>query len=242
MALGPPEVHPEEHLGPVGRLGAACARADRDDGVLRVVVAGEQEERSLALELPPEQVRLALDVGRRLGVRRLLEEVDELDQVGGSLLERAPEGDLLAQALGLADDLLGSSLVVPEPGLDRPSIELRYAFVLGSEVKDAPRSTGSAPPGPGSLRRPSAAHLDVLEQDRTELDQPKGRLAPGDDGVHAGTVAVVGTDAAVAITVEGGGVTAGAAVPFTGNQVHELGFLSLLHKLPLSCPSRVGRA
>ncbi len=44
----------------------------------------------------------------------------------------------------------------------------------------------------------------ILEQDRPELDQPQGCLAPGDDGVHAGAVAVVGADAAVAVTVERG--------------------------------------
>src|SRR5579859_7208057 len=71
---------------------------------------------------------------------------------------------------------------------------------------------------------------EVLEQDRTELDQPDRRFAPSDDGVHAGTVAVVGTDAAVAVAVEGGGVAAGPAVAFTGDQINEGRFLSLLHE------------
>jgi hypothetical protein len=74
------------------------------------------------------------------------------------------------------------------------------------------------------------AGLEILEQDRTELDEAQGRLAPGDDGVHAWTVSVVGTDAAVAITVEGGGVAAGAAVSFTGDEIDEGRFLSLLHE------------
>jgi hypothetical protein len=65
------------------------------------------------------------------------------------------------------------------------------------------------------------AALEVLEQDRTELDQAQGRLAPGDDGVHAGTVAVVGTDAAVAVTVEGCGVTAIPAVTLTRDEIDE---------------------
>src|SRR6185437_6320292 len=70
----------------------------------------------------------------------------------------------------------------------------------------------------------------VLEQDRTELDQAQGRLAPDDDGVHARTVAVVGADAAVAIAVERGGIAAGAAITFAGDQVDEGRFLSLLHE------------
>ena len=83
--------------------------------------------------------------------------------------------------------------------------------------------------------------LEILEQDRAQLDEPQGRLAPGDDGVHAGAVAVVGTDAAVAVTVEGGGVTAGPTVPFAGDQIDERRFLGLLH-VSLSLLGRWGAA
>jgi hypothetical protein len=88
--------------------------------------------------------------------------------------------------------------------------------------------------------RPSRAHLEVGEQHRPELDQPEGCLAPGDDGVHARAVGVVGADTAVAIAVKGAGITAGAAVPFASDEIHELGFFSLLHSsltLALRCRS-----
>ena len=75
----------------------------------------------------------------------------------------------------------------------------------------------------------SVSDLEILEQDWPELDQPKGGLAPGDDGVHAGTVAVVGTDAAVAIAVECGGIAARAAIALAGDQIDERRFLGLLH-------------
>ena len=87
--------------------------------------------------------------------------------------------------------------------------------------------------------RPLRAHPEVLEQDRTQLDQPQGCLAASDDGVHASTICVVGTDAAVAITVEGGGITAAAAVAFTSDEIHELGFFSLLHVSLTPDPSGV---
>jgi hypothetical protein len=80
----------------------------------------------------------------------------------------------------------------------------------------------------------SVASLEVLEQDRTELDEAQGRLAPGDDGVHAGAVAVVGADAAIAVTVESCRVTAPAAVSLTGNEIDERRFLGLLQLVPLS--------
>ena len=79
----------------------------------------------------------------------------------------------------------------------------------------------------------SALHLevpsDVLEKDRPKLDQPEGSLASGDDGVHTGTIRVVGADATVAVAVQGGGVTAVAAVTFARDEIDERGALGLLH-------------
>src|SRR6185503_16696615 len=43
MALGPAQVHPEQHRGPVGRLRAAGPGADRQDRRTAVVLAGEEE-------------------------------------------------------------------------------------------------------------------------------------------------------------------------------------------------------
>jgi hypothetical protein len=75
--------------------------------------------------------RLTLEVGLGLGVGRLGQQLGELGDVVRALLDRAPEGDLLAQALGLAGDLLRLALVVPEPGLDGARVELRDADFLG---------------------------------------------------------------------------------------------------------------
>jgi hypothetical protein len=74
----------------------------------------------------------------------------------------------------------------------------------------------------------------ILQQDWPQLDEPEGRLASGDDGVHAGTVAVVGADAAVAVAIERRGVAAAPAVTFTGDEIDERRFLGLLHGLPFS--------
>src|SRR6185295_2553806 len=127
--------------------------------------------------------------------------------------------------------VLGGAAVVPEPRLGGACLQLGQSRLLVREVKDAPRSFGSAPRGRGRARRPLVlGDPQVLEQDRSELDQPKGGLAPDDDGVHAGTVAVVRTDATIAVAVECGGVAAVAAITFAGDQVDEARFLSLLHE------------
>ena len=69
VALRPAQVHPQEHLGPVGRLGAAGAGADRDDRAPVVVLAREEERRSArAGRSCLELVRVAVELGGDLGV------------------------------------------------------------------------------------------------------------------------------------------------------------------------------
>jgi len=65
------------------------------------------------------------------------------------------------------------------------------------------------------------AFLEVLEEERTKLDQAQGRLASGDDGVHTWAVAVVRADAAVSVAIEGGGVAAVPTVSLTGDEIDE---------------------
>jgi hypothetical protein len=66
-----------------------------------------------------------------------------------------------------------------------------------------------------------ARPLGFLEEDRSELDEAQGGLAPDDDGVHAGAVAVVRADAAVAVAIECGGVAAVPAIALTGDEIDE---------------------
>ena len=76
MALRPAQVHPQEHLGPVGRLGAAGAGADGQDRGALVVLAGEQERGALAREVGLERRGVAVQLGVELGVGRLVEQLD----------------------------------------------------------------------------------------------------------------------------------------------------------------------
>jgi hypothetical protein len=157
MALGPPQVHAQEHLGPVGRLGAAGARADGQDGRRIVVLAGEQERRPLAAELGAEGGGVPIELGLELGVGSFVEELDGGLEVAGTGQQVPPGGDLGAEAVGLAEDLLGAALVVPEPRLLGQRLELLDAGLLRLEVKDAPRSTGSARRGRGWRTRPPSS-------------------------------------------------------------------------------------
>jgi len=95
----------------------------------------------------------------------------------------------------------------------------------------------------GKLAEAGPVHLgpasNVLEEDRPELDKPQGGLAPGDDGVHAGAVRVVRADAAIAVAVQGRGVTAIPAVSLTGDQIDEGGIRDLLHCSLMHCSRNV---
>jgi hypothetical protein len=194
-----------------------------------IVLTGEEQRRPFPAEIGLERGALDVELGGQLRIGGFLDELEGREEVVDPRFEAAPELDLGAQVARLAKDLLGAALVVPEPGFGRQRLELCGARFLRPEVKDAPRSTGPAPPGRGSWRRPLVPDLEILEQDRAELDQAQGRFAPGDDGVHAGTVAVVGADAAVAVAVEGRRVAAGAAIALAGDEIDERCILGLLH-------------
>jgi hypothetical protein len=94
MALGPAQVHPEEHLGPVGRLGATGPGADHQQGAPLVIFPAEEEGCSLPVEVRLERLGITGQLGLELGVGRVLEEVDQLVERGRPGFELAPGVDL----------------------------------------------------------------------------------------------------------------------------------------------------
>ena len=100
---------------------------------------------------------VAVQLGFEFRIGTLIEEFERSLQVLGATREGAPGGDLLAQAVGLAQDLLGAALVVPEPGFLGQCLEFGDSGVLRLEVKDAPRSTGSVRSGRGWWTRPPSS-------------------------------------------------------------------------------------
>jgi len=116
------------------------------------------------------------------------------------------------------------------PGWDVSASSCATRASLASRSKTPRRRPDPLCQVPNGRRVHLVAGLEILEQDRTELDETECRLAPGDDGVHAGAVRVVGTDAAVAVTVEGCGVAACSAVTLAGDEIDKRRFLGLLHE------------
>jgi hypothetical protein len=82
-----------------------------------------------------------LHVGLRVGIGGFGQQIEQLDQVSGTFLDRPPQVDLPAQALRLTQRPLRRALVVPEAGLAGLGVELPEPRLSGGEVKDAPKST-----------------------------------------------------------------------------------------------------
>ena len=159
VALGPAEVHPQEHLGPVGRLRAAGAGADRagsrrarrtrreNSRAVRSRRKSISREAGVALQLGLEARRRPSRRGARARPSRSSARRQRSRHV--SISVRRPSA---SRRTFWAD-----ALVVPEPGLLGQRLELGDARFLGLEVKDAPRSTGSVQPGRGWRTRPPSS-------------------------------------------------------------------------------------
>jgi hypothetical protein len=157
VPFGPAEVHPQQHLGPVGRFGAAGTRADRQQGRALVVLRGEEQGGPLPGEVGFERCGIAVELGGELVIGRFLEQLDGCEKVVGTGQQLAPCCCFAADAVRLAEDLLGVTAVVPEACFLGQCLDLGDPCVLGLEVKDAPRSTGSVQPGRGWRRLPPSS-------------------------------------------------------------------------------------
>src|SRR3546814_604105 len=115
--LAPAQVHAQQHLGPVLRLGTAGPGLDVDEGVGRIHLAGEH-----ALELQPvDAAGEALDIldhgaGRVLVVLGL-GQVQQLAGTGQALGQLADAVDGLVEQRALAPQRLRAVGVVPDVGV-----------------------------------------------------------------------------------------------------------------------------
>ncbi len=158
VALGPTQVHPQQHLRPVGRLGAAGARADGQDRGAFVVLAGEQQRRPLTREVDLE--------GRGVGLEFRLELRRPRTRRATRAPLRGPRRDGAGRPTCPISERRPSAsrrtFWAPrwssqKPGSWVSDLELGDAVPFGLEVKAAPRSTGSVQPGRGWRTRPPSS-------------------------------------------------------------------------------------
>jgi hypothetical protein len=119
MPLGPAQVHAQQDLRPVGCLGAAGARADRQDRVSVVVLAAKEQARALALVVAGDGLELAVEVRLQASIAIRARELRQVAKVAGPLLKLAPGGELLPEPFRGAEDSLRGARIGPEIGLAR---------------------------------------------------------------------------------------------------------------------------
>ena len=114
LALGPSQVHAQQHLGPILALRAAGAGVDGHDGGARVVFAGEQHGGFQALQVLGVGLEVALDIGG--DGFAFAGEFEEGVEVVGHAAYAVVVGDGLFQALAGLHDLLAFFGLIPEVG------------------------------------------------------------------------------------------------------------------------------
>jgi hypothetical protein len=127
-SLGPAQVHSEQHLRPILRLGATGARVNRDDGILAIVLTAKHLLDLAGLDLLIERLeRLA-----EFGIDRFasLRPLDEHREVVALFFQRSDEIEFLLQPAPALQNLLGVGLVFPEIRRGRARLEAGQ-FLLG---------------------------------------------------------------------------------------------------------------
>ncbi len=114
VALGPPQVHAEQHFGPVLAFGAARTGVNGDDGAAHVVFAGEQHGGLEALEELAIGFQIAGDVGS--DILALAGELEKGIQIVGHGADALVARNRLFQALAFLHDLLALFGLIPEIG------------------------------------------------------------------------------------------------------------------------------
>ena len=92
------------------------------------MVAREQQGGPFPPEVPLEGRRVLLELGLELGVRTLCEQLERDLEIVGAGQQIPPRVELGTQSVGLAQDLLGAALVVPEAGFLGQRLELADAL------------------------------------------------------------------------------------------------------------------
>ncbi len=147
VPLGPAEVHPVQHVGPVLRLGAAGSGVDGEDRVHVIVLAAEHHLElggiGALLEIGDERSEILLD---GLALAAELEEHFGVVEVGEDL---PPLGeDRFDLGAALVDDL-GGGRITPEGGVGHARVQLVELDLAGGKVKD---SSGARRGGPSPRR------------------------------------------------------------------------------------------
>ena len=137
VLFGPADVHPHQHLGPVGGVHPAGSRADGDDRLALVVLARQQGADLHRLDVLTQLLELGVGFGDGVGALCplfFIGDFVEHRQVVDTLPQLLHAAQLTLGVGQLAGDLLGARLVVPQVGVGRLGLELFDARAQAFDV------------------------------------------------------------------------------------------------------------
>ena len=142
----PFQIHAQQHLGPVLRLGAAGARMDGDDRVGAIVLAAEHlpgfRRVDLLLQLVERAREVGVDVFARTGP------FDQDADVVGAARQRFEQRPIFLEPPAALHDLLRLGLVAPEIGSRDARLYFGELFIEVGALKDASAARAIACSGP----------------------------------------------------------------------------------------------
>ena len=147
MRLGPAQIHAQQHLGPVLRLGASGARLDIDEGVGGIHFPREHAPELQIGDAPLEALQVRGD--RVQGIRVVLfgghlEQIAGIRESGSDLLDG--DDDRLQRST-FAAERLRPLRIAPDVGGLQLAQNLGQPFLLVGIVKDTPSGTQCVPGG-----------------------------------------------------------------------------------------------
>src|SRR6056297_3366393 len=135
--LGPADIHPHQHLGPVLALGAAGAGMDLDERVVGIRLAGEQRLDLGALRFAFQAAQRALTFGDSVGITLGIAEFDQGNGVLEFLFETLDRLDLVFQRSAFAHEFLRGIRIIPEIGILGQGVQFGETALGMIPVKDA---------------------------------------------------------------------------------------------------------
>ena len=124
MLFGPADIHPHQHLGPVGGVHSAGTGPDGDDGLALVIFAGEERPDFHRLEVLAQLLELRVGLGQFVVAPFFGGQLVEHREVVEPLPQLLDAAQLTLGVRQLTGDLLGVRLVVPKMRVGRLVLEL----------------------------------------------------------------------------------------------------------------------
>jgi Fe2+ transport system protein FeoA len=138
VRFGPTQIHPQNHLGPVLRLGAAGAGLNVEVGIVEVHLTRKHAAKLERRELLFESGDIPLDFADRVGVVFLDRERQQLVRVIQTRREFIEYDDNLLELRTLLPQRLRALGFIPDIGLLEFALDLGQTFRFALVVKDTP--------------------------------------------------------------------------------------------------------